>query len=538
MGIVIRSEVRAEPPIQPLTFSTAQANPATAALRVFAGGVERAFLTVGSKTVTVTGQSRTFTDKKRIGAYYREDFTRTVSNGWGTSPHYGSWSIANVAASAFSVTGTVGRIVTVTDNTSHYVVLNDEITAPDVKIRFRVGTLTNSGGPCQFGIVMNYADTSNHYRARVVVKSTGSYDLIISKFVGSNETVLATVTNVLTGLAINTWLQLRFWRVGNALSASLWLDSGSEPVAATATVASDTQFTSGKVGIRAFDGEGAPHMTYEVDWLDVLNGSWPVTPSITHSTWVRTLTAPYTVWNSTVETQVRAMIADTSPDLLSQAVNYINDSLFVYDSRYYNTGEAAVAKAVLGEASYGALQSNGTRAEGADFNDFIRIPWQYPSLSTPSTDNPETAEQYMLDSSGFVRMIYGFWGGLPMSLSASADLNGLNLPRLGTQVGPSGPGVLIATGSSSAPTLTNIRIGDVIRFSSTAAASLAGDNASDVETGDDHLGIYLGLDQNDNRVFISSRKITNGPGFGPIGGVPYLNGSGYWALAVRDVRRF
>jgi hypothetical protein len=538
MGIVVRAVTRQEPPAATLDFATATAAPGVAALRVMVDGVERAYLTVGSKTVTMTGQLRTFVDKKRIGAIYQDDFTRTTTASWGTSPFYGSWSVLNVPNSAFSTTGTVGRIVTSTDNTSHYAVLNDEVLGADVKIRFRVGTLTGSGAPCQFGLVQCFSDTSNHYRARIVVKSTGAYDLVISKFVGANETVLATALNVLTGVAINTWLQLRFWRTGNTLSASLWLDSGSQPGSPTLTVASDTAFNTGKVGVRAFDGEGAPHMTYEVDWLALSDGRWPTAPSVTHSTWVRTLTSPYTAWNSTVEGKVRGWLTDSSPDVLAYAAGYLNDAPAVTDARYLNTGETGVVKTVLGEATYGALNANGTRAEGADFNDYIRIPWSYSSLATPSTDNPETAEQYMLDASGYVRMLYGFQMGLPMSLSSGSDLNGLNLPRLSTFTGPSGPGVSIAAAVSSAPSISNIRIGDVVTFSSSSASGLAGDNASDVETADDHIGVYLGLDGSGNRVFISSRKIANGPSFGPIGGVPYLNGSGYWALALRTVRRF
>ena len=60
----------------------------------------------------------------------------------------------------------------------------------------------------------------------------------------------------------------------------------------------------------------------------------------------------------------------------------------------------------------------------------------------------------------------------------------------------------------------------------------------DVEETDDHVGLYLGVDGDGNKVFHSSRKTTNGPTFGPLGGVSYLNGDGYWALASRRVRRF
>ena len=135
-------------------------------------------------------------------------------------------------------------------------------------------------------------------------------------------------------------------------------------------------------------------------------------------------------------------------------------------------------------------------------------------------------------------MIYGYQLGLPMSLQDPADLDGLNLPRRAVQIGPDGPGVLIAESANVSVDTSNIRVGDIVTFNADSDDDTAGEEAVDAEETDDHIGLYLGIDGDGNKVFHSSRKTANGPTFGPLGGVSYLNGNAYWAQAARRVRRF
>jgi hypothetical protein len=120
-----------------------------------------------------------------------------------------------------------------------------------------------------------------------------------------------------------------------------------------------------------------------------------------------------------------------------------------------------------------------------------------------------------------------------MSLDDDADLDGLNLPRRAVLIGARGPGVLIAESAGVPVDTGNLRIGDIVTFN----ADAGDDPAGEVEN-DDHVGLFLGTDAAGNQLFVSSRKTANGPTFGPLGGVSYLNGNGYWARAARRLRRF
>src|SRR4051794_30003084 len=71
-----------------------------------------AILTVGARTVVVRGQARSFMEQKRVGAAYRDDFSRTTTCELGLSPFYGFWSkpIGGLATD-FTCDGSTGRIM-------------------------------------------------------------------------------------------------------------------------------------------------------------------------------------------------------------------------------------------------------------------------------------------------------------------------------------------------------------------------------------------------------------------------------------------
>src|SRR4029453_6051410 len=166
------------------------------------------------------------------------------------------------------------------------------------------------------------------------------------------------------------------------------------------------------------------------------------------------------------------------------------------------------------------------------------IPWNYSHLTVPVIDSPEASQQSCLDCSGFVRIVFGYHLGIPMSLQEVADLNGLNLPRRSVQIASGGPGILIAEASGAPPTLTGLQIGDVVAVKAETADDHSCEDADDVEENDDHVGIYVGRDPAGNDLFISSRKTANGPTIGSLGGPSYLNGEGFLAVALRRIRRF
>lgn len=227
------------------------------------------------------------------------------------------------------------------------------------------------------------------------------------------------------------------------------------------------------------------------------------------STYVRLLPEPY---SGTVDTKwLEAARVDPSPDLLAIAAQYIDGSPAIHD-------EAGIR--IAGDASYGPLMADGKRAEGADFNDYFGMTWDYPE----GPDSPEPKEINALDCSGFVRMVFGYRGGYPMTRSPAEN----RLPRRSYQMHESGPGTIIQQDKGTQlKAYKNIQAGDLVFF----------DAEEDPAGQMDHVGVYLGQDTAGKHRFISSRKSFDGPTMGDTNGRSILDGTGHYAKSFRAVRR-
>jgi hypothetical protein len=133
-----------------------------------------------------------------------------------------------------------------------------------------------------------------------------------------------------------------------------------------------------------------------------------------------------------------------------------------------------------------------------------------------------------MDCSGYVRMIYGYHMGIPMV--RVEDIDGTVLPRMTKDIGPSGPGVIVAQATGAAPSLAAIQIGDVPHFDADSGDPVVGQL--------DHNGIYIGVDAAGHPRFLNSRKTPNGPTMGDLGGASTLDGTGTYATSLRLIRRF
>ena len=232
--------------------------------------------------------------------------------------------------------------------------------------------------------------------------------------------------------------------------------------------------------------------------------------TVTTPTWVRLLGSPFT---GTVDLNwVTARLADTSPDVLAMAMQY-------------RVGEPAIVAGglqIAGDAAYGPLQPDGTRAEGSDFNDYLGISYTYPG---GVVDAPEADQFRSLDCSGFMRMVLGYRGGVPMTLAAGAADR---LPRRAVDQASSGTGVVLIANTGVAPASRSVlQAGDLVFF----------DVSTDDGTLIDHVGMFLGRDNAGNDRFISSRKSANGPTMGDLSGRSVLNGTGLYATGFRSARR-
>lgn len=231
--------------------------------------------------------------------------------------------------------------------------------------------------------------------------------------------------------------------------------------------------------------------------------------TVTTTTYVRLLPAAFT---GKVDTAwVTRELADRSPDLLAIALQYVAGA----DPLLDGTGTQ-----YAGDASYGPLQTDGTRQEGSDFNDYLGKAWSYGA----TTDQPEASQLRSLDCSGFTRMVFGYRGGFPLALAP----DGTGLPRKSADMATSAPGPVIVKNTGTQAAVTSaIRPGDLVFF----------DASTDDGTAIDHVGIYLGKDATGKARFISSRKTPDGPTLGDTGALSVISGTGYYAAAFRAVRR-
>ncbi|MBA2748866.1 MAG: C40 family peptidase [Tatlockia sp.] len=231
--------------------------------------------------------------------------------------------------------------------------------------------------------------------------------------------------------------------------------------------------------------------------------------AVSTSIWVRTLSAPFA--GKVDEAWLTSALADRSADVLETAMHYVENA-----PPTYNTA----ALKIEGDASYGPLLADGTHQEGSDFNDYLGIPWAYFNF----VDQPESSQVNSLDCSGFVRMVFGYRMGLPLTLSP----DGSSLPRRAVTMLESAPGVeVIPNSGQQAEDISPLSAGDLVFF----------DASINDGTAIDHVGIFLGQDTGGNFRFISSRKSINGPTLGDYNGKSILNGTGLYARAFRAARR-
>jgi hypothetical protein len=199
-------------------------------------------------------------------------------------------------------------------------------------------------------------------------------------------------------------------------------------------------------------------------------------------------------------------------DVLTIAMQYLDGAPVLRDARNV---------AYAGDAGFGLLRTED-EVDGADFYDFMGIPWTWPDGSK-SQPSPQWLRR--LDCSGYIRMVYGYRGGLPLARGAESTEG---LPRTARGMARYRDAVRIAEGDADdkAPeSLNGIMPGDLLFFA-----------LHDDETTITHSGIYIGDDQNGDQRFVSSRTSQNGPTFGDFNTKSIFN-TGYFRRRLRRVIR-
>lgn len=244
-----------------------------------------------------------------------------------------------------------------------------------------------------------------------------------------------------------------------------------------------------------------------------LSESANTSATVSQSLWVRL--APRT-WrkedagSSWVTSWLNSVAGSTSPDALATGSQYIQGAPALKTSngiRY------------AGDAAYGPL-IDGQRAEGSDVPDYLGTSIRF---ADGITEYPHSDRYGSVDCSGFVRLLLGYRLGFPLLSGYTA---GPGLARRARDMWAYGPGPVVIPNKGTRPTnLAALRPGDLLFFSTEGDGII------------NHVGIYLGVDSQGRRRFLSSRKTVNGPTLGDNGGASVIDGSGLYATGFRAARR-
>ncbi|MPY58983.1 NlpC/P60 family protein [Streptomyces spongiae] len=479
-----------------------------------------ATLTQGARTVTVRGPRRWLTEQKKP---FTDEFERTPATGWGASPGGGVWTTVNGADTDYRIEDGRGVIELTATNASRHAVLTSSEDVADLKATAVFGfDKAPAGASASLALSFAIVDVNNHYRARLNVTAAGAVQLSLEMEKANDVTVLGAAQQVGTGFTASDRWCVQVEKQGDALRARAWRKGTPEP-SDWQHSEKDPTFTSGRVGVRALASSGNTQVPLRalVDEFAVESAYWAKPPVVAHETWVRVLPEPFDGgWTDAMEQRIRGWAADTSPDALTYGAMFLPGGTPVRSS-------VLGGAQVLGEAGYGPRKADGTRREGADFHEYMGLEWTFPN----GEKMPYAGDQWErnLDCSGLVRMVYGHHMGLP--LVYDRDHDGVNLPRLSKDLATSGPGVVVARGTTTAPSLEGLRVGDIVCFDAT-------DDATEEDGVIDHVGIYVGKDEEGDPRFLSSRKTPNGPTIADLGGPSTLNGTGLYARTLRVIRRF
>ncbi|WP_425828385.1 C40 family peptidase [Streptomyces fractus] len=218
-------------------------------------------------------------------------------------------------------------------------------------------------------------------------------------------------------------------------------------------------------------------------------------------------------------------------DWFKQYYGSEEDDIFAYAFQYVQGAPVKKDDEGLqyaGDAFFGPFKKDGVdRLEQNDFYDYLGIPYTFRDGTTL---RPHADRLRSLDCSGFMRMIWGYRARFPL---AATNKVGDGLPRTADGMARSKVGVDIIKLQGPSPWYTRPTNIDVLQPGDLLFFKMDHRTANHL----DHVALYLGLDTNGHRVFVSSRKEVNGPTMGDQGGTSRVDGNGFYAGLFRSAKR-
>lgn len=227
----------------------------------------------GQMTLTLDNRDGRFSTDKIDGPYYglldlntpirlgvvsyADTFTRTVSNGWGTtSSTLGqSWTTPGTASN-YSVDGSKAQIIIAAANTAVLCRASNS-NARDVDVTMTITpAATATGAAYGQGAILRYSDTSNYIYSALEFNTGGTVSISIVQVVAGVSTELASLDPIPSSsyTAGQSW-ELRTQADGDTIRVMAWPASGSQPTSWHATGTQDS-LSGTQLGVRSFRFSG------------------------------------------------------------------------------------------------------------------------------------------------------------------------------------------------------------------------------------------------------------------------------------------
>jgi hypothetical protein len=206
---------------------------------------ESSLLTPGNCSFVLKNTTGRYSPRNPLGAYFgsigrntpmrlslvaaQDTFTRTVSNGWGSTDDGWAWTCSGGSASDFAVTGSAATMTHTAHGVAHFASLQS-LTVRDVDVSYQVscGVASITGSSLYTGVRVRSNGTT-YYQFSLILPAGGGTPQV--NLQGSDGTVLIGLTGIprLT-YAANTPIAIRVQSEGQIFRIKAWMpNTQSEP---------------------------------------------------------------------------------------------------------------------------------------------------------------------------------------------------------------------------------------------------------------------------------------------------------------------
>lgn len=206
-----------------------------------------------------------------------DDFNRTASSGWGSTPQSQSYTVSGGTSSDFSVASNRGQIK-FSSIANRLTRLNLGLTHVEGTVRLALNVVPTAQYAFAGPAVRIQASGTDYYYFRLKPNAAGDVTLLIQKIIGGSQTPLSAEVLVGTGYTAGAYYRVRFSAAGTNstfLRAKAWKDGDPEPNLWSVEITDSTAIlqASGGAGIRAGTHSNYTPLNsfYDVDDFQVHN---------------------------------------------------------------------------------------------------------------------------------------------------------------------------------------------------------------------------------------------------------------------------